>query len=156
MQQVAPWCNIPCVLMPDNYCVPSPDLSSCNNQTSSPPLLALCHHPSQGWGGLEGSEGADSHKRSSSSPLPLHLAVESFLLHANCCSLLSSQGFGPKPEINFSQGVWLINKHTRGTQHHPDLIMKRFPRAFDPQIDSSAFSPNWSQWGHAQRTSRGK
>ena len=123
---------------------PRPQISGlCNNQ-------ALCHRPSPGCRGEEASEGADSHKRSSSSPLTLRsgcriTSTAATMLHARCCSLQSSQRFGPanplKHDIKlFSQGV-LTHTHalTRGTRHRADLIMKRFHGAFDPHIDSSAF-----------------
>lgn len=138
IQQVASWCNIPCV-SPCQIKLQSPTQISVWVKTRLLPPLVLYHHPSQVWEGVGGWKEADSHKCSSSPPDSFGCGVI-----AAMCNLLQptfllrgSRLANPlKHEINRSQGVWLI--HTQGTRHHPDLIMKRFQRVFNLQIDFSA------------------
>lgn len=123
-----------------NYWVPNPNLSLCSNEVFLP---ASCSVTPPGTGEKEwrGLKGGDGHKCSSSSPLPLSKTV--FLwgggFHCYCYSWSSMQppeglSYMAQARAKFDSGrsVWLT--HSQGTQHHPDLIMKRFLRAFDPKL----------------------
>ena len=99
---------------------PRPQISGlCNNQ-------ALCHRPSPGCRGEEASEGADSHKRSSSSPLTLRsgcriTSTAATMLHARCCSLQSSQRFGPANPLKHDIKLFFsrrLDSHTRTHSGH--------------------------------------
>lgn len=102
----------------------------------------------------------DRHMCSSSSPLPLNWAVESYLLHASCWSLQSSQGFGPanvlKHVINLSVGIWLMparTGHTASPWPHYEKVSQSF-RPTDWIL--CVLSPNGSWWDWAHWVSRGK
>lgn len=124
-----------------NYWVPNPNLSLCSNEVFLP---ASCSVTPPGTGEKEwrGLKGGDGHKCSSSSPLPLSKTVflwgggVSLLLPDSWSSMQPPEGLSymaqARAKFDSGRSVWLT--HSQGTQHHPDLIMKRFLRAFDPKL----------------------
>lgn len=154
-QQAASQCSIS-VLVGDKMPAPPSQISVCVMHSLcsvSPPVTGLRRR-----GGPRGV--GDSHMCSSSSLLPLNGAVESYLLHASCWSLQSSQGSGLanvlKHVINLSVGIWLMHArtgHTASPWPHYEKVSQSF-RPADWLL--CVFSPNGSWWDWAHWVSRGK